>query len=234
MMDSYSTKMKKKNYYTIFGVSKDATKEELKAAYRSLVKKHHPDTGGNKDNFLQIQLAWETLNDPLKKEKYDRLISYSRESSNITDLNWSEEVRYKKESSNLKDNDIKLWIKNVYNPINKIINEIIKPLNDEIKKLSADPYDDVLMEAFCNYIMQSQKKIERVSLRYKSNRIPGSISSLGLDLYHCYSQVQDALDEFDRYTQGYVDDYLFDGKEMMKEAKRIQKKMTLNKKNISF
>ena len=71
------------------------------------------------------------LNDPLKKEKYDRLISYSRESSNITDLNWSEEVRYKKESSNLKDNDIKLWIKNVYNPINKIINEIIKPLNDE-------------------------------------------------------------------------------------------------------
>ena len=64
--------------------------------------------------------------------------------------------------------------------------------------------------------------------------VPSSISSLGLDLYHCYSQVQDALDELERYTQGYVDDYLFDGKEMMKEAKRIQMKMSIKKKNISF
>ena len=61
--------------------------------------------------------------------------------------------------------------------------------------------------------------------------MPNSISALGLDLYHCYSQVQDALAELDRYTQGYVDDYLFDGKEMMKEAKRIQSKMIYSQKN---
>ena len=135
---------------------------------------------------------------------------------------------------NSKDADIKLWIKNIFNPINKSINEITKPLNNEIKKLSADPYDEVLMDAFCNYISQSKKKIEKVSLRYKSIAVPQSISSIGLDLYHCFSQVQDALDELDRYTQGYVDDYLFDGKEMMKEAKRIQKKMLFDKQNISF
>ena len=226
--------MIKINYYSIFGLSKDATKFELKAAYRSLVKKHHPDTGGDKDKFLQIQLAWETLNDPVKKEKYDKEISYSQESANIIDRNWSEEFKNKKEASYSKDNDIKLWIKNVYNPINKSINEITKPLNDEIKKLSADPYDEELMDAFCNYISNSQKKIEKVSFRYKSNPVPTSISPLGLDVYHCYSQIQDALDELDRYTQGYVDDYLFDGKEMMKEAQRIQKRMILYKKNISF
>ena len=60
--------------------------------------------------------------------------------------------------------------------------------------------------------------------------MPNSISSIGLDLYHCFSQVKDALSELDRYTQGYVDDYLFDGKEMMKEAKRIQTKMANYKK----
>ena len=226
--------MKSNDYYSIFGVNKDATKSEIKAAYRSLVKKHHPDTGGDKDNFLQIQLAWETLNDPVKKANYDNTISYSREYSNIKESNWSGGLKNKKESSSSKDNDIKLWIKNVYYPVNKLINEIIKPLNEEIKKLSADPYDEYLMDAFCNYISQSQKKIEKVSIRYKSNAVPPTISSLGLDLYHCYSQVQDALDELDRYTQGYVDDYLFDGKEMMQEAKRIQKKMILYKKNISF
>ena len=226
--------MKNNNYYSIFGVKQNASKSEIKAAYRRLVKKHHPDAGGSKNKFLQIQLAWETLNDPMKKEKYDRTISYSRESSNNTDRNWSEELKSKKDSSNSKDADIKLWIKNIFNPINKSINEITKPLNNEIKKLSADPYDEVLMDAFCNYISQSKKKIEKVSLRYKSIAVPQSISSIGLDLYHCFSQVQDALDELDRYTQGYVDDYLFDGKEMMKEAKRIQKKMLFDKQNISF
>ena len=226
--------MEEKNYYKIFGVTKGATGIELKSAYRSLVKKYHPDTGGNKEKFLEIQLAWETLNDPFKKAQYDKLISYSEESLNNENKNWSINLKNNNDSSNLKDNDIKFWIKNIYTPINKTINEITKPLNNEIKKLSADPYDDELMDSFCTYILQSKNKIERVSLKYKSQVVPSSISNLGLDLYHCYSQVQDALDELDRYTKGYVDDYLFDGKEMMKEAKRIQQKMTNYKKNISF
>ena len=144
------------------------------------------------------------------------------------------EVKVNSNFSAAKDNDIKNWILNTYQPLNKLISQVIKPLNQEIKKLSADPYDDELMRKFCEYISESQKKIYKVSEVYKSRVVPSSISSLGLDLYHCYSQVQDALDELDRYTQGYVDDYLFDGKEMMKEAKRIQRKMSIKKKNISF
>ena len=88
------------------------------------------------------------------------------------------------------------------------------------------------MDNFCHYIIISQKKIEKVDLLYKSIPVPNSISTIGLDLYHCFSQVKDALSELDRYTQGYVDDYLFDGKEMMKEAKRIQSKMAYYKKTI--
>ena len=90
------------------------------------------------------------------------------------------------------------------------------------------------MENFCIYIRLSQKKIEKVDKIYNKKLVPKSISALGLDLYHCFSQVKDALLEFDRYTQGYVDDYLFDGKEMIKEAKRIQSKMVIEKKNKNF
>ena len=88
------------------------------------------------------------------------------------------------------------------------------------------------MENFCNYITNSQKKIGKVDKIYNLNAVPNSIASLGLDLYHCFSQVKDALSELDRYTQGYVDDYLYDGKQMMKEAKRIQSQMNNSKKNI--
>ena len=59
------------NLYAELGLKKNATKSEIKSSYRRLVKKHHPDAGGEKDKFLAIQVAWETLNDPKKREEYD-------------------------------------------------------------------------------------------------------------------------------------------------------------------
>ena len=223
-----------KNYYKELGLKQNATRDEIKSAYRLLAKKYHPDTGGDNEKFLALQLAWETLNDPQRKAIHDKSL-FNDESYVISkNENWSSELKNKKNNSTNKDQDIKDWIKKIYNPINRFISQVIKPLNDEIKKLSADPYDDELMDEFSSYLNESRKKIEKASSLFKSQAVPSSISSIGLDLYHCFSQVQDAIDELDRYTQGYVDDYLFDGKQMMKEAKRIQLKMNINKRNISF
>jgi len=220
------------NLYKELDVEENATLSEIKSSYRRLVKKHHPDAGGEKNRFLAIQNAWETLNDPLKKEQYDKTLISSHHSSNFSDAKWEEKVNKKKYSSTIKDGEVKNWINNIYNPTNRFISQIIKPLSQEIRELSADPYDEELMDNFCKYILLSQKKIEKVDKLYKSISVPDSISSLGLDLYHCFSQVKDALSELEKYTQGYVDDYLFDGKEMMKEAKRIQSKMSYDKKSI--
>ena len=233
-MDIYKLIMNTKDYYKELGVPRNALKSEIKSAYRLLAKKYHPDTGGSNEKFLAIQLAWETLSDPQKKIMYDKNLLFQENTESNRNEDWSLEIKNKSNYSTNKDNDIKNWIINTYQPLNRLITQVIKPLNEEIKKLSADPYDDELMENFCKYISESQKKINKVSEVYKSRIIPSPISSLGLDLYHCYSQVEDALDQLDRYTQGYVDNYLFDGKEMMKEAKRIQTKMAINKKNISF
>ena len=223
-----------KNFYEELGLEQNATKSEIKSAYRSLVKKHHPDAGGEKERFLAIQNAWETLNDPIKKSEYDKKNFSSISSFDSLHENWEEKFNSKKYNSSIKDKEVETWIKDIYSPINRLISQIIKPLNNEIKALSADPYDDQLMENFCIYIRISQKKIEKVDKIYNKKLVPQSISTLALDLYHCFSQVKDALSELDRYTQGYVDDYLFDGKEMIKEAKRIQSKMAIEKKNKNF
>ena len=50
-----------KNLYEELGLKQNATKSEIKSSYRSLVKQHHPDAGGEKERFLAIQNAWETL-----------------------------------------------------------------------------------------------------------------------------------------------------------------------------
>ena len=223
-----------KNLYKELGLKQNATKNEIKSSYRYLVKQHHPDAGGEKERFLAIQNAWEILSDPIKKEEYDRHFFSSSSAFDSLNQNWEEKLNSKKNNSSIKDREVETWIKEIYTPINRSISQIIKPLNNEIKELSADPYDDQLMENFCSYISLSQKKIEKVEKIYNKKIVPKSITALGLDLYHCFSQVKDALSEFDRYTQGYVDNYLFDGKEMIKEAKRIQSKMSTEKKNKNF
>ena len=134
-----------------------------------------------------------------------------------------------KYSSTIKDNEVKNWIKNIYNPTNRFISQIIKPLSQEIKELSADPYDEELMDKFCSYITLSQKKIEKVDKLYKSMSVPNSISSLGLDLYHCFSQVKDALSELDKYTQGYVDFYYLMAKKWWKKQKESNQKWLMIK-----
>ena len=64
-----------KNFYEELGLKKNATKSEIKSSYRSLVKQHHPDAGGEKERFLAIQNAWETLNDPIKKNNMIEIFS---------------------------------------------------------------------------------------------------------------------------------------------------------------
>ena len=59
------------NYYDVLGVSKTATQDEIKKAYRKLASQHHPDKGGNTAKFQEIQTAYETLSDSNKRAEYD-------------------------------------------------------------------------------------------------------------------------------------------------------------------
>jgi len=66
-----------KDYYKILGVSKDATQDQIKKAYRKLAKKYHPDKNkGNaaaEEKFKEIGEAHAVLSDPEKRKKYDQL-----------------------------------------------------------------------------------------------------------------------------------------------------------------
>ena len=62
-------------YYRVLGVSKNATPEEIKSAYRRLAKIYHPDWGADPDTekkFKEIQKAYAVLSDPAKRAQYDR------------------------------------------------------------------------------------------------------------------------------------------------------------------
>lgn len=62
-----------KDYYDILGVSRSASQDEIKKAFRKLAHQHHPDkSGGNEVLFKEINEAYGTLSDPEKRAQYDR------------------------------------------------------------------------------------------------------------------------------------------------------------------
>ena len=70
--------MKRKDYYGILGVGKNATEDGIKKAYRKLAMKYHPDRNPGKEKeanekFKQINEAYEVLGDPEKRKQYDTL-----------------------------------------------------------------------------------------------------------------------------------------------------------------
>ena len=68
--------MKKRDYYEVLGVNRDASDEEIKKSYRKLAMKHHPDRNPDnpkaEDHFKEAKEAYETLSDAQKRAAYDQ------------------------------------------------------------------------------------------------------------------------------------------------------------------
>ena len=210
-----------KDPYQILKVHPSAKLEEIKKAYRKLVKIHHPDKGGDSAVMLEINSAWEIL-----KKQHKDLNFNTVNNSKVYNQN-----EYKRESNNYSNSeDIKKWFQNIYLPIDKLLGQIMNPLISKIRDLSADPYDQILMDSFCLYLEESKKKITKIEKIYTSFASPSIIRDFSLNLYHCLSHVEDGINELERYTLGYVDNYLHDGKAMIAIAKKERKFLKSNKK----
>lgn len=81
--------MEYRDYYEILGVERDATQDEIKRAYRKLVRKYHPDVNAGPDaaaaeqTFKDVGEAYEVLQDPEKRAAYDRLGADWKEGQNF-------------------------------------------------------------------------------------------------------------------------------------------------------
>lgn len=79
--------MEYKNYYEILGVARDASADEIKKAYRKLVRKFHPDVSKEKnaeEKTKELNEAYEVLHDDTKRKRYDQLGANWRQGEQFT------------------------------------------------------------------------------------------------------------------------------------------------------
>ena len=118
-----------KDYYKILGVSKTATAEEIKKAYRKLAVKYHPDKNANdksaEEKFKEVNEANEVLGDPEKRKKYDELgenwnyyqqRGQNQPESNAQDFDWWQWTNRgnSSNSSNFGNSDFSDFFENIF------------------------------------------------------------------------------------------------------------------------
>ena len=223
--------------YAVLQVASTASQDELKAAYRRLVKQHHPDTGGDEETILALNAAWEQLGDPQSRRAFDRRSRSARQEARARgarNARASQAARRASGQGASADQELATWLQKVYVPIDRLLGQVINPFAGELRALSADPYDDALMEAFCSYLEQSRNRLDKVKTLFQSLPTPPSAKGFGLSVYHCLSQVEDAIAELERYTMGYVDNYLHDGREMLREARQRRKRLQDERRRLEI
>ncbi len=217
------------NHYQVLEISAFATFEEIKSAYRRLAKELHPDRNENLGHaaIARLNVAYEVLSDPLSRRAYDQQLNYTPAGPVPSRAEREETVqaahRKQRETEKSSDELIKDWLKKVYVPGIRLINQIIKPLKGQITELSADPFDDDLMGVFQAYLAGCRSDLDKAQQLFQSVPNPPSIGGIAAHFYYCLNQLGDGLDELDYFTQNYDETSLHTGYEMFRIASGLKR-----------
>lgn len=222
-------------HYELLEVSATATGDEIKQSFRRLAKIFHPDRHSNStqqtqflEKFQILSAAYEVLSDSHQRRVYDQMLRYGPGQSTETRTDRTEAARRqynarRKQETAEPDDLLEQWMKRVYKPVVRMMGEILKPLRSQIKALSADPFDDELMDAFMAYIEECRTKIDKSQMVACTLPNPPIAAAVSANLYYCMHQLADALNELDFFTQNYDETYLHDGIEMFRIAEDLRK-----------
>lgn len=215
-----------RDFYKELGLCPTATAAEIKGAYRQLVKRHHPDAGGDAQRIVAINLAYGVLGQTETRQAYDATQQgrLQRQATPRQTKSYRRQKQPPRTPSPSPNTSVEAyhWLRVVFDPANRQLSKIITPFPGQLRSLADNPYDDKVMAVFCRYISDSQRRADLVQTLYQSCCAPPALMDLSTNLYRCFCHVQEGLSQLDSYTMGYVDDYLRDGSEVMRLARQLR------------
>lgn len=227
--------MTKDDHYQTLQVAETATQSEIKQAYRKLAKQFHPDRqtqASGHERISRINAAYEVLGDPALRSTYDRHRRVQRagftSEQHLDDrvertVRSQESYQRRRHASQAADAELADWLRHVYNPVDRFIAQILNPLKGELRALSADPFDDELMESFQTYLEDCRTTLEKAQGRFQSMPNPANAAGVAASLYHCLNQIEDGIEEMERYTTCYEETYLHTGQELFRISSQLRR-----------
>jgi molecular chaperone DnaJ len=218
-----------RNHYQILQIHPQATQAEIKDAYRQLAKQFHPDVydaGDGHERIVEINAAYEVLGDRKRRQFYDQQRRdpdpEARQSQQERVYRAQDHYRQQRQTQEDAEIDLKQWIKQVYQPVCRTIYQILKPLKQEIRDLSADPFDDELMADFQSYLETCNTKFQQAQTCLRSRANPSQVAGIAAHLYYAMNHISDALEELETFTLSYDEHCLHTGHELFRMANGLR------------
>lgn len=214
------------NYYEILEVCPTATPQEIKQSYRRLAKQFHPDSQhqlGNHNSIVEINRAYEILGDSQQRNRYDQQLAGKHDLSKRERRHTNAQAhhQHRRQTARAMEISLQQWIKTIYLPLNRLFFNIINLLPEQLNSLSADPFDEDLMANFENYLEDCRQNLEKAHSIFSSQPNPTEVAKVAMLLYYSLNHLDDALEEFGRFTDCYDEHYLNTGKELFRLAKQL-------------
>ncbi len=204
------------------------------------------------ETIIRINAAYEVLGDPHRRQSYDQHLFHQhlanegfsssdaeqgdqRANAYASQHPWGTQTQrqqtaaaqkqyrvHRRQTGQDADEQLQRWLKQVYGPVNRLLCRILNALADQLESLSADPFDDQLMEAFQAYLAECRHYLNEAQRTFRSQPNPAAAASAAVHLYYCLNQVGDGIDELELFTLNYDDHYLHTGQELFRIATGLQ------------
>lgn len=203
------------DYYRTLGVNQRAELAEIKQAYRKLAKEFHPDCNQSIDTceqIIAINQAYEVLSNPQSRANYDSAIGIVPKRSARPPA-----PKRARTADSLED-----WLAQVSDPIFHLLDLVIDPLNQQIDCLSADPFDEQLLEVFTAYIDQCRHTHQLAQTLLRNSPNPSAAATIASHLFHCLNALSDGIDELRYFTMNFDDHHLHTAQELWRRAEEMR------------
>jgi molecular chaperone DnaJ len=202
---------KQATYYDVLGVAPGVSREEIKVAYRQLVKSLHPDlsymekstnqVSAETEQMMHINEAYATLIDSEKRAHYNSTVIHQYNRSQVR-MPTHVQDSFDEEKATEK------YMRQVFNPLTRSIVNILKKYKSRLKALSQDLYDEVLLEEFALYVDEIENTLRKASYGFTDNPAPLTMKNAVNWMRHCIAQAADGLEELRYFCQNFDYDHL--------------------------
>jgi hypothetical protein len=210
-------------YYQVLGLQPAASSQEIKLAYRQLVKSLHPDiehikqTASQKikanERMAKVNEAYATLKDKSARAAYDSIIGVNGRGN-------AKVIKFPVENSEQIRAE---YLNQTFHPARQKIGRVLSQYKKELAELSQDIYDDKLVANFEVYCSDVESTLRQASQNMTKYPAPSSLSAPELMMRHAIAQAADGLEELKRFCGNYDYNHLAIATNLFRESNDLSK-----------